>query len=748
MKTKNSLQQVRKAALLASSIVTICLSSADIAAAELEEVIVTAQKRMQSQQDVPVSVTTLSEENMSAVTSGGASVIALAGRLPSLNVENSSFGRIFPRAYIRGLGNTDFDLNASQPVSYIYDEVVFENPILKGFPAFDIDQLEVLRGPQGTLFGRNTPAGILKFDSKKPTHERDGYAKVGYGRFNQRDAEGAIGGSLVDDVLAFRFSFKYGNRDNWIDNGLTGKRDFQGGYEDSAARLQFLWTPGQDFSALFNFHSHILNSSEGGFRANILETGSNSLVSGFERDKVFIDGINDQKLNHTGTTLKLEYDFDTMTLTSISGFETLDLRTRGDVDGGSPAGPGFIPFPAETQDEIPDLDQFTQEIRLSSEHIDNFKWQAGLFYFSEEFQITSVSFDVLGDGSVNGSAVQDAETSAWAAFAHIDWDVSDTFTFSAGLRYSDDSKKFTAERFQSPIVFPGSVLAGFGPSGEISVEPEDNVVSWDLSGIYTFNDDVNFYARVAKGFRAPSIQGRILFANGTSGVTIGDTETILSYEAGIKSELLDRSLRLNMTTYYFELEDQQLTATGGDTNINRLVNAHETEGYGFETDLTYLPTENWLITAGFSFNHTEINDSQLAITPCAAACTVLDPLNASGSALLNGNSLVNAPEWIANLTVRYSVPLASGELYFLTDWTYLDETNLFLYESTEFTTEERVEGGVRLGYITSDEIYEVALYGRNILNEEYLAGGVDFNNLAGTVNAPAFWGVEFRANFF
>ena len=131
------------------------------------EIVVTAQRRSENLQDIPLSVATIDDETLAAINSGGADIRGLSGRVPSLNIE-SSFGRTFPRFYIRGLGNTDFDLNASQPVSLVYDDVVLENPILKGFPAFDVDRIEVLRGPQGTLFGRNTPAGIVKFDTVKP----------------------------------------------------------------------------------------------------------------------------------------------------------------------------------------------------------------------------------------------------------------------------------------------------------------------------------------------------------------------------------------------------------------------------------------------------------------------------------------------------------------------------------------------------------------------------------------------------
>ena len=152
------------------------------------DIVVTAQRRSENLQDIPLSVATINDETLAAINSGGADIRGLSGRVPSLNIE-SSFGRTFPRFYIRGLGNTDFDLNASQPVSLVYDDVVLENPILKGFPAFDVDRVEVLRGPQGTLFGRNTPAGIVKFDTVKPGKGRN-YARISYGTYSHDQCRG------------------------------------------------------------------------------------------------------------------------------------------------------------------------------------------------------------------------------------------------------------------------------------------------------------------------------------------------------------------------------------------------------------------------------------------------------------------------------------------------------------------------------------------------------------------------------
>ena len=183
---------------LASMGVVYAQDDQDYVSGVLEEVIVTATKREESVQDVALSITTFNSDQLNMMTSGaGEDIRFLRGKVPSLNIE-SSFGRAFPRFYIRGWGNTDFDINASQPVSLVYDEVVQENPMLKGFPIFDIERIEVLRGPQGSLFGRNTPAGIVKVDSVKPGSETPGYATVSYGTHSNTTLEGAFGGAMSD----------------------------------------------------------------------------------------------------------------------------------------------------------------------------------------------------------------------------------------------------------------------------------------------------------------------------------------------------------------------------------------------------------------------------------------------------------------------------------------------------------------------------------------------------------------------
>src|SRR5688500_4763594 len=216
--------------------------------ASLGEIIVTAQRRSENIQDVPISVAALEGERLSAMFEGGGDIQVLAARVPSLYAESSN-GRLAPRFYIRGLGNSDFDLAASQPVSIIVDEVVLENVILKSFPMFDLERVEVLRGPQGTLFGRNTPAGIVKFDTKKPTQEFDGNVALSYGELDSTNVQGAIGGGLTDSTSA-RVAVLYQSRGDWINNDFTGESDAMGGFDEFAWRAQLLLEPSESFSAL------------------------------------------------------------------------------------------------------------------------------------------------------------------------------------------------------------------------------------------------------------------------------------------------------------------------------------------------------------------------------------------------------------------------------------------------------------------------------------------------------------------
>jgi iron complex outermembrane recepter protein len=731
--------------------------SAESKATTLDAVQVTAQRKVENIQDVPVSVSTLDNEKLGVFGSGGNDVRFLSGRVPSLNIE-SSFGRAFPRFYIRGYGNTDFRLNTSQPVSLVYDDVVQENPILKGFPVFDLDQVEVLRGPQGTLFGRNSPAGVVKFESARPTRELSGYGKLGYGSDDMVNFEGAISGPL-SERWSGRASALFQRRDDWVKNTYPGPNDGFEGYDESAARIQALYE-GDGFEALLNAHARKLNGTARLFRANIIKPGTNDLVDGFDEDEVSLDGANYTDLDSKGANARLSWDLGEYRLFSITGYETVDTYSRGDIDGGAPpyvfGGP--IPFASETADGIPDHAQWTQEFRIESNYGNGFNWQAGLFYFNEDYKVESFDYDSLNGGVQDGYERIHQTNDSWAVFGAATWQITPKFELRGGVRYTWDKKDLTVEEYETsafaPCVLAGKCtidqLAAQEPDGDLSASPSDKKFSWDLSGTYKLTDDVNLFARVATGYRGSSIQAAGFF----NAKSVADPETSTAFEAGIKADFWDKRARLSADVFYYEVKDQQLTAVGGAANANILLNAEKTVGQGFEMDFQAYLTDHLLVTLGSSYNDTEIKDDDLAVAGCAA-CTVtdapvLDPITQlpTGSYYIDGNPLPQAPKWSHNLTARYGIPVGDGaEFYAYTDWTYRDEVNFFLYESKEFTGKPLVEGGLRLGYDWGYGKYDVAVYGRNITNEIKVTGGIDFNNLTGFINEPRTVGVEFKASF-
>ena len=698
---------------------------------KLPSIIVTANRREENIQDVPVSAEILDKARVGAIFSAAADTTALAGSVPGLNVESSN-GRVAPRFYIRGLGNTDFDLAASQPVSVLLDEVVLENVTLKSFPIFDVERVEVLRGPQGTLFGRNTPAGIVSISTIKPSYDDNVQVGLSFGSFDTLTANAAVGAGIVDEKLAFRVSTQFQRRGDWIDNGFTGEDNALGGYTDFAIRGQLLLTPDEEkrFSALASINFRDLDGSSTFFRANVLGPGNNNLNANYDRDTVFYDGGggNPAEYQQFGATLNLNYEGDAVEVTSITSYWESEGLSRGDVDGGFGAaflpeqGPGFIPFPADTQDSI-DLQQFTQEIRVASNNEGPLTWQAGAFFFHSDFDVTTVGFTFPPPVTVNHS------NTAFALFGQLSYQLNDMLRLTGGLRWSDDEKDFV-------------VRSGAAPQ---PVSVEDDNIDWDISLFADVSDDTSLYARVANAFRAPTIQGRdVAFFAAPS---VAQSENITSYEVGFKSELADNAIRLNGAVFYYNVQDPQFTAVGGAGNLVQLINANEGEAWGFELDTAFQVSSELLFTVGVAYNDTQINDANLAVGTCAQ-CTVTDPLNANGFALVDGNPFPNAPEWSGDFTASYTVPVGDNDEFFIfTDWVFLGDTNFLLYESLENNADSRIEGGLRMGYRGNDGEYEVALFVRNITAEDNVLGVVDFNNNTAFVNEPRVIGVSVGFNY-
>ncbi len=726
----------------AAAVATSLATGAQAETTLLEEVIVTAQKREQSLRDVPASVSAITAENVEDFLDGGENIRALAGRVPSLQIESSN-GRQSPRFYIRGLGNYDFDVNATQPVSMVYDDVALENSVLKSIPLFDIAQVEVLKGPQGTLFGRSTTAGAIKIDSVKPTFETEGYAKFSFGSHDTKSTEAAISGGLTD-TLAARLAIKYQERDAWIDNIANGSGDDFGGFDELAYRLQFLYKPNDDLSALIKFHGFNQDGDQPQvFYANAFTPGVEGLRSGFDVEKAGHDAPSSFEMDHFGSSAKIEYQFDDVLLTSITAYDTVDSFSQADVDGGIQGGPEAIGqmnqqafFSVSSGDGLSDHYQFSQELRLSGEAGKLF-YMAGLYYMDEEITVDSVNFD--NSGTALDLTQQEQTTTSAAIFGQVEYAVSPQLSLTAGLRYTEDDKELEV------IPGPGSTA----PAD--TIKASDEYFSWELAANYDLTEDVTVYTRLATASRGPVTLGRFGFTSQA------DTEKNTSFEIGTKMDLFDGRARWNASVYAFEVKDQQLTATGGVGNTNELLNADSTTGSGFETDLEAYLTDNFKLTFNLSYNKTEIEDSNLNVELCSATplCTSKNPIvdtfmggfGPVNLVSVDGNSLPRAPEWMYNIILDYTIPLTTGQIYMQTDWNYRSDSNIFLYESVEFVAEERWIGGAKIGYLSEDGTLDVALVGRNITDEIVADGALDFLNLTAFTNEPRFVGVELSKSF-
>jgi iron complex outermembrane receptor protein len=740
--------------LLGAAIAALSTGMPALADTGLEEVVVTADRRVENQQNVPVSASVLSGDALTTMTaSGDDTLLALSGKVPDLYVESTT-GRIFPRFYIRGLGNVDFYLGASQPVSIIQDDIVMEHVVLKSTPAYDVGAVEVFRGPQGSLFGRNTTAGIIKFDSIRPSDSFSARASASYGAYNSADVDFGVGGPIIAGKLALRVSGLFQSREDYIDNTYTGpsadgtptgQKNATGGFNERDLRVQLLATPVDNLSMLTVMHGRWYDGPASVFRRGALTLGSHDASSQHWNEARWDEGMNNpQGYNTYGISENIAYDFGGVSLTSITGFEATEGQSRGDTDGGAAADYGNAGF-GESMGRVRALGQWTEELRLASAADAKLKWQVGGMYFDQhditEFYQRAFFLTPPANNPNNWVRLRDANTS-WALFGQASYEVLPNLTITGGARVTNDRK-------DTLLLKPAANVAGVsGFPATANPHPvlESTKPSWDLSALYEVSPDLSVYARVATGFRGPTIQGRSAVFN--SPFTSANSETILSWEAGLKSQF-SSTLRFNASAFTYTVDDIQLNAN--DSNGNGVFfNAKRAEAYGMEAQLDWLPVENLSLTAGLSLLHTEIKDSaayaQMGSFLGALTCTPLNSYFTKGSgtgttyfAKIDGNPLPNAPEYNLNFSGRYDIPLdGQGKLFVATDWNLQGYTNFVLYRTREFNSNGNFEGGLKLGYSTDS--WEVALYGRNITNNKNLKGVIE-NYDAAILNDPATYGV-------
>jgi len=654
----------------------------------LEEVIVTAQKREQSFNDVGIAVNVFSSEEIHKLRMFKPQDVA--AQTPNVKINNTLANSI-PNVSIRGVGLNDYAVN-NNPAAGIYtDEVYLVSPAMLTFQLFDLERIEVLKGPQGTLYGRNTTAGTVNFISRKPSEELDGYATLEGGNYQFYAVEAATNVPLASGLNA-RIAVQTVQQDKGHQlNRLTGKD--VGKVDRTSWRGLLKWAPSDDVSVLLNWHGGRDQSDVWLTKIdNPFTTEDDGDTNPFHSAA---SNASRMDMDAKGGSLNIDWSVsDVLSLVSVTGYEELDRRHIEDRDASS-----LIMLDG---DFLNDVEQFSQEVRLAYVS-DNLVLIGGAFYGTDKVS-TRDRFDapdllgllgLTGVYSIGNEYRQ--KTDSYAAFLHSEWQFNPDWMLTAGTRYTNEKKHFDN-------AFTYLIADGF----EFPVHPTVNndYSADDFSGKlglnYTGFEHTMVYASVSKGFKSGGFQGQLTF-NPDDLKAFGE-ETMYAYEIGSKSTLLNKRLQFNTAVFFYDYQDLQFYGGLFDSPVGTLfgiTNVGDAEVKGAEAELWWKPTQGLDIRLGLGLLDTKITRS------------VVDGVT-------KGSWLPNSPKVTFNGLVRYEWNL-SGELLasVMLDTNYQDNVAFDIIRSPA----EAREGGYWLANarieVAHAEDWSVYLWGKNIFNETY-----------------------------
>ncbi len=556
----------------------------------MEEIITTAQRREQLAQDVPLAVTAYSAEQLERLQV--TETLDITRLVPNLIGHNNTGLGTANTYSLRGLNNTESIATFDPPVGSYVDDIYVTRQNANNFTLFDVDRIEVLRGPQGTLFGRNTTGGAVRVILKKPAEELGGYAELGYGEFDRIQVRGSVDIPISDRVLT-KISGYYIEDDGFVTSRTTGEDDinFEENYGIRGHAL-FKITDNLSWDIALDFintdHANLLNervgddrftdtglSQKGSPLRGILTGNKQNFGLGNEVESFNISSVVDIAVGDLGT------------LSLITGWRDLDQDFALDFFNGT------APYGGFTIANEGNHEQFTQEIKWDSTLGDRITYVAG-FYFIDEDNSTDFGdiFD-LGFPLVLADRVLDNSTEAWAIYAQADYAVNDRWTLTVGARYTDEEKEvsFRDNRASCMPVTPSCLDTANLIANGIPTKQDEQIVTPRFAVKYDASEDLSFYASATRGFKSGGWNAR-----GTAPENLQPfgPEKVWSYEGGAKSEWLDKRLRINLTAFLSDIEDFQLpsafrTPSGGIIFITR--NFADLEVKGLEAEITYSPVD-------------------------------------------------------------------------------------------------------------------------------------------------------------
>ncbi|MFZ8885770.1 MAG: TonB-dependent receptor [Steroidobacteraceae bacterium] len=732
----------------------------------LDEIIVTATKREESIQAVAISVSAIGGEEIAEL--GLSDMTDITQQVPGLQLNTWS-----PQLTIfnlRGVSQNNFVDNLEAPVAVYQDDAYIASINAVSGQLFDMERVEVLRGPQGTLFGRNATGGLIHYISHGANEdELNGYLRINAGSYSRVSVEGAVGGALSDNVRG-RLAFRHETADGYIkpDRSIppVDKRAIGGtdGYGVRATlQVDFSDSLQGNFIAKFNKDNDV---PTGGYVFENCEFDASSLCPVDESGRaITLPGVvsGDVHLHQNDTRGFL--DRDVMSLTARfdkqleNGREFTSITNYMDVDKTYLEDGDAFPAPIVVFGQAAKIKQFTQELRLSGSS-EQLNWQVGAYYMDFQFDgqaftagapVIGLSFDlqaagiidapVVGDGNPfdgRSDRITDLTVKNMSLFGQVDYNLSDSLTLTAGLRWSDDAKDvdwtayFSSDQNPTPIVYAATANNALAGASTILNVFNDDAINYDdfaarLSLKKQFNDSTQGFIAWNRGIKG----GNWTLASAVSPDRFTHKEEVLnSYEIGVKSDLSE-SVRLNATVYYYDYKNyQNFVAIPPDSvSPNPQVGNSDVKAVGGEVELFLKPADRWDIGLGLTFENSEV-----------------DEVNA-GSAPIRNAELPNAPNFSANYLLRYAQPVGDSELVFVFDGAYYDDQFLEVTNGPGTLQEAYNVSNVKLTWRSGN--WAVSAWSKNVFDETYKAYSLDLGILGATTfyAPPRTSGVTLEVNF-
>lgn len=686
------------------------LATTGIVAAEemaLEEVLVTAQKRVESLQDTPIAIAAFNQDALTTI--GVTDLTDLRGNAPSLSISSFAADRAAPLVFIRGMGSIDVQTTKDAAVGMYLDGVLLGRASGMAADIADLERIEVLRGPQGTLYGRNTTGGAINFITSKPGDELDVRLKVSAGNYSFLDTR--LSANIpVTESLFIKAAYMHAERDGWVENraSLLDQIDY---YEDDkgAGNFALRWLPSDNLT--IDYAYDFSNMDYGNTFYQITEGLS---VSRQEKsDQNF--GMAPSESNVEGHNLTLAWELESVTLKSITGYRELENSLNQNYIGN---------FYQENQ---VDQEQFSQEFQAVGSLGDRFEYVTGVYYYdeeSDEAQQTNMTpwFGFIWPGVSGYDAWSvSAKSTSLAVYGQGSWKpdvLENRLRLTLGMRYTEDEreaeKSYLRDLFTGPTV-PPLVLVGDNDFSDFSPS---------LTAEYAFSDDVNGYAKWSTGYRAGGFNTRSTVAAFGEGF---DQEDVTSYELGMKSDLWNNRLRLNMAVYYNDFEDLQIDQVRPGIIFTDTLNSGDATVTGAEIEVTALLAEGLTLDAFYAYMDAEFDE-------------YLD----NDVDLADIKQMPYAPKNQSKVALKYVLPVSYGEYSFDMDYQYQGKTYSGPNNDTDNASYYLWNARAQLAGISLGSTAELTLaaWGRNLGDEEYTIATSNLGSVSSVFGTPRTYGMD------